>query len=97
MLLALLLGVGLTAVLAAAAKAVDISSPVEKQQDARKSQVLLLNELQPNDGPSLPASNPGRSATGRAISRRRDLAADTAVESSSRDEEARNHAPAHPS
>lgn len=62
-LLALLVGLGLTAVPAAAAKTVAASPPSLEQDGVTKAQVLLLNGLGSTDRPSLPAMISGRPAS----------------------------------
>jgi hypothetical protein len=96
-LLALLVGLGLSAVFAAAVKGSETSPTTQEQIDAPKSQVLVLEELQSIDRPSLPAILSGRPASGRSTGRRRDLAADTRVDRSSRDDGTGIHAHAHQS
>jgi hypothetical protein len=96
-LLALLVGLGLTAVFAASVKGIETSPPPQKREDASKAQVLLLQALETIDRPSLPATMTGRPASGRSTGRRLDLAADTLVESSPQHDETRTHAPTYQS
>jgi hypothetical protein len=92
-LLALLVGLGLTAVFAASEKGIHTSPPPQKQGDAAKSQVLLPKALQTIDRPSLPAPFSGHAASGRRTGRTRDLTSDTLVDRSPWDNETRIHAP----
>jgi hypothetical protein len=96
-LLALLVGLGMTAVFAASVKAIDTSPQSQKQGDALKSQVLFPKVLQSIDRPSLPARIPGHATSGRSMGRPRDLTAEAHGDRSSEDDEARIHAPTYQS
>ncbi len=96
-LLALLVGLGLTAALAAAAQGIETSPPSQKRDDTPKAQVLLLNGLESIERPSLATTMSGRPASGRSTRHPLDLAADTLVESSPQHDETRTHAPAYQS
>ncbi len=93
-LLALLVGLGLTAVFAAVVKATDTSPPPRKQGDAPRSQVLSTKEVRSIDRPSLAATISGQPMSARSMGEHRDLPADTLTDRSSQDEETRIHAPA---
>ncbi len=96
-LLALLVGLGLTAVLVASVKGIETSPPPQKQGDASKSQVLFSKALQSIDRPTLAAPISGHARSVRSIGRPRDLTADTLAAHSPEDDEPRIHAPAHQS
>ncbi len=90
--LALLAGLGLTAVFAASGKAVATSPPPQKHEDARKSQVLLLKGLESIDRPSLDATNSGHPMSGRSMGGHLDLPADTLTDCSLQDDATRMQA-----
>jgi hypothetical protein len=92
-LLALLLGLGLTAVFAAAVKAMETSPPPQKQGEVSRSQVLFSKALQSIDRPSLSAPISGHAASGQSMGRPGNLTADTLIDRSTKDDETRIYAP----
>ncbi len=92
-LLALLVGLGLTAVFAAAVKATQTSPPPQEQGDTAISQVLLSGSLQSIDRPSLPAPISVHATSGRSVGSPCDLTTDTLIDRSPEDDEPRIHAP----
>ncbi len=91
--LALLVGLGLTAVFAASGKAVATSPPLQEQEDAPRSQLPAPKTFQSIDRPSLAATISGDPLSGRSIGDRPDLPADTLFDRSSEVDESRIHAP----
>jgi hypothetical protein len=94
-LLALLVGLGLTAVFAAAVKASDTSPPPQEQGDAPRSQLLAPKAFQSIDRASLAATISGHPMSGRSIGSHRDLATGTLVVRSSQDDATRIRAHTH--